>query len=100
MTRSPLSNFFAAFVVWTPIICIAAGAIWFLAIGAMHLEMITFGSEFFVGNNETPNVPTWKLEGGNNMSSEALMDALNSGDTDRMQLALADYEASAAAAER
>lgn len=101
MTRNPVRNIFSTFVVWTPVLLIVGGAIWFLALGAMHLEMITYGSEVFVGNNETANLPSWKMgESGGGAGQEAmLLEALNSGDTGRMQSALNQYEASVAAAD-
>lgn len=102
MSRNPVSNFVYSFIAWLPILAVLGAFVWVLAVGAMNLEVRTFGSEFFVGNNETSNMPEWKMEGQSNAPAggsdvDMLTDALNSGDTARMQAALAQHEQNNAA---
>ncbi|MEO6866406.1 MAG: hypothetical protein ABI200_00115 [Gaiellales bacterium] len=73
-------------VAWLPMLALVVGVLYVLASGLLHLEMISFGSEFFIGNNETSNLPT--PLGGGVSHEEVLLDALNSGDTVQMQAAL------------
>jgi hypothetical protein len=96
MTRSPLANIVSAFTVWTPILTAVVAVVWVLCIGVMHLEIVTYGSEVFVKNSETANVPSWRMNQGGadgGMSSEQLMDVINSGDTQQMQSALNEIQA-------
>ena len=71
-----------------PIILVVFGALWVLGAGAQQLEMISFGSEFFVGNHESSNLPP----AIGPSDEDILTDALNSGDVDRMSAALEQVE--------
>ena len=73
-------------VAWLPMLALIMGVMYVLGSGLLHLEMISFGSEFFIGNDETSNLPT--PIGGGASHEDVLLDALNSGDTVRMQAAL------------
>lgn len=103
MSRNPVSNFAYSFVAWLPILAVLGAFVWVLAVGVMNLEVRTFGSEFFVGNDQTSNMPEWKMQGQSGASSGGsddvamLTEALNSGDTGRMQAALAQHEMNNAA---
>lgn len=73
-----------------PFLALLVGVGWVLVSGMQQLEMISFGTEFFVGNDETTNLPT---PIGGISDEELLMQALDSGDVDRMAAALDEYEA-------
>ncbi|NLG26447.1 MAG: hypothetical protein GX557_00930 [Chloroflexi bacterium] len=72
-------------IAWLPFLAVAIGVLWVLMSGLEQLEMISFGTEFFVGNDETTNM--MKPLGGVS-DEELLMDALNSGDVEQMSAAL------------
>lgn len=75
-------------IAWLPIIAVAIGVFWVLGSGLEQLETISFGSEFFVGNDETTNLPP--SIGPSN--EQVLMDALATGDTEQMSAALDQVE--------
>lgn len=77
-------------IAWFPILAVAVAVAWVMASGLLQLEMISFGSEYLVGNHETTNMPT-PLGGASD--AEMLTAALESGDTERMAAALDQLEA-------
>jgi hypothetical protein len=77
-----------------PLLAIAAGAVWMVMQGLVSLEMYSFGTEFFVGNDMTAN----QLPGaGAVRDEEILSDALASGDVEQMIAALDRVERAHAA---
>lgn len=80
-------------VYWTiaraPFVLIAVGSVWALLSGMAGLEAVSFGTEWFVGNDETANVMQ-PIGGGSD--EELLMQALETGDTAQMEAALAQVE--------
>jgi hypothetical protein len=77
-----------------PLLALAAGALWMVMQGLVHLEMYSFGTEFFVGNDMTAN----QLPGAGAASDEEILsDALASGDVEQMIAALDRVERAHAA---
>ena len=77
-----------------PLILLFAGVMWVLLNGLVHLEAYSFGTEYFIGNDETAN----RLPGvGGGSEADVLMSALESGDVQRMEAALANVEAAQSA---
>lgn len=83
------SDLLCTTVAWLPLLGIVVAALWVLTTGLLHLEMISFGSEFLVGNDETTNLPT---PIGGTSDADLLLQALESGDTERMAGTLAQVE--------
>lgn len=82
-------------IAWLPLLALAAGIVWVLAAGMVQLEMISFGTEFFVGNDETSNRP---VPIGGPSDEDLLMAALESGDLTQMSAAVDLVESRNAAA--
>jgi hypothetical protein len=80
-------------IAWLPLLAIVVAIGWILASGVLGLETVSFGSEFFVKNSETTNLPAQLPS-----QADALQAALDSGDTDQMSAALDRYEQQQAAA--
>lgn len=92
MTRNPISNLITLFIVWVPILAVAAAVVWIFCFGAMHFEMITNGSQVFVSNQETTNAPAWRSDANSSgVQAGKLEDALASGDANQMATALGEY---------
>lgn len=85
------------FVYWLigrlPLIAIVLAVGWILVQGLVHLEMYSFGTEFFVGNNETDNVMPMPRS-----DEDILSEALASGNVADMEAALDEVEARHSAA--
>ncbi|MCB0880191.1 MAG: hypothetical protein KDC46_14555 [Thermoleophilia bacterium] len=85
------SDAFYVILARLPLILLFAGVMWVLLNGLIHLEAYSFGTEYFMGNDETTN----QLPGlGGPSDSQVLSDALASGDVDQMEAALNRVEAS------
>jgi len=67
-----------------PFLLVIVGVAWVLLSGMGELERISFGTEWFVGNDETTNLPA----GTGPTNEEILLEAYSSGDTAKMQAAL------------
>lgn len=80
-------------IAWLPLLAVALGVAWVLMTGVSNLEQRSFGSEFFLGNDESTNMP----ETLGPSDEDVLADALASGDTGRMAQAMAQVEARQAA---
>ncbi|MCW2925035.1 MAG: hypothetical protein JWM98_2439 [Thermoleophilia bacterium] len=76
-------------IAWLPLLAVVIGVAWVLMFGVLHLEKRSFGSEFFIGNDQSTNLP--ETLGPSN--EDILADALASGDTTRMSQALDQVEA-------
>ncbi|MCW2973934.1 MAG: hypothetical protein JWN72_2207 [Thermoleophilia bacterium] len=57
MPAKNLSGAFYTFIAWLPFLAVIVGVVYVLAIGVLHLEMDSYGTEFFVKNSETTNRP-------------------------------------------
>lgn len=75
------SDVFATAIAWLPFLAVLVGVMWVLATGLVALEQRSFGSELFVKNSQTSNLPEWAQESSR---SDRLQAALDSGDTGRM----------------
>ncbi|MCW2961081.1 MAG: hypothetical protein JWM25_999 [Thermoleophilia bacterium] len=73
-----------------PLLLLFAGICWVLFGGLAHLEMYSFGTEFFIGNDETSNLLP---EIGGTSDEARLQAALDSGNVATMDSALTAYEA-------
>jgi hypothetical protein len=84
-------------IAWLPMLVIAAGIMWVLAVGVLHLEINSFGTEFFVSNAETSNrlAPISGASGAGASGDAAMLQAaLDSGDPVVMGEALDGLEQS------
>ena len=88
------SDLFYVSLVRLPLLALMLAIAWILLSGMAELEAISFGTEWFVGNDETANRFT-PLGGATD--EELLLDAANTGDPAQMQAALDRYEAQQAA---
>lgn len=52
---SGISGGIYTFIAWFPFIAVIACVVWVLAVGVMHLETNSYGTEYFVKNSETTN---------------------------------------------
>ncbi|MBC7459996.1 MAG: hypothetical protein H7287_01405 [Thermoleophilia bacterium] len=57
MPAKNISGAFYTFIAWMPFLAVIVGVVWVLAVGVLHLEMDSYGTEFFVKNSETTNRP-------------------------------------------
>jgi len=88
-TRSASDGIYVA-IAWLPFLAVIVGVLWVLATGVLHLEINSFGTEFFVGNDQTTNQLA-PVGGGQEADLQA---ALDSGDTEQMAAALDRLDAS------
>jgi hypothetical protein len=73
-----------------PLLLLVAGVCWVMVGGLTQLEAYSFGTEYFIGNDETSNLMP-QIGGA---SDEAkLQAALDSGNVETMDAALSAYEA-------
>jgi hypothetical protein len=79
-------------IAWLPLLAIVVAVGWVLATGVLGLETVSFGSELFVKNSETTNLPQQLPS-----QTDALEAAVNSGDVNQMSAALDRYEQQGAA---
>lgn len=76
-------------IAWLPLLAIVVAVGYFLCLGMFSLEERSFGTEFFVSNDATTNLP----EGTGPSTEQILMDALSTGDEAQMAAALNDAQA-------
>lgn len=82
------SDVAATIVVWLPILAVAAGILYVLALGMFSLETISFGTEFFISNDATTNLPAPV-----GVTNDQLLEAASSGNLEQMEATLAQAEA-------
>lgn len=79
------SDLFYVSVARLPFLALIGGVVWFVLAGMAELEAISFGTEWFVGNDQTDNLMD-PIGGGS--YEEQLLAALETGDPAAMQAAL------------
>jgi hypothetical protein len=57
MPAKNLSGAVYTFIAWMPLFALIAAVVWVLAVGVLHLEMDSNGTEYFVKNSDTTNHP-------------------------------------------
>ncbi len=83
------SDLIYATIARLPFLLVIAGVVWVLFSGVLALETFSFGSEYLIGNDQTTNaLPT--LPGP---SDQDILDAVASGDVDRMSAVLDQAQA-------
>lgn len=93
MAVRSVSDLIYATIARLPFLLVIAGVVWVLFSGVLALETYSTGSEYLVGNHETTNaLPT---PGG--VSQQDALDAIASGDVNRMSAVLDDAAAQQAA---
>lgn len=90
MRTGTASNAVYSTILWLPILGLIAGVAWVLMNGMAGLEAISYGTEWFVGNDETANVME-PIGGGT--YEDQLIAAMDTGDPEAMQAALDRVEA-------
>lgn len=96
MATRTASNAIYTAIAWSPFLLVGAAVLWVLAVGVLHLEILSFGTEWFVTNEETINRFQPLPSGGGDAA--ALQAALDSGDPAVMSAALDAAMAEPAAA--
>lgn len=87
------SDLIYATIARLPFLLVIAGVAYVMFSGLLALETFSFGSEYLIGNDQTTNaLPTI---GGT--SQQDVLDAITSGDVDRMSAVLDQVEAQQAA---
>lgn len=83
------SDLIYATIARLPFLLVIAGVVWVLFSGLLALETFSFGTEYLIGNDQTTNaLPTL---GG--PSDQDVLDAIQSGDVNRMSAVLDQAEA-------
>ncbi len=90
MAVRSLSDVVYVLIARLPLLLLLVAIAWVLLGGLVQLEAYSFGTEYFIGNDETAN----RLPGigGGGSDADVLMSALESGDVERMEAALAHVE--------
>ncbi len=87
------SDLFYSTIARLPFLLVVAGVVYVLFSGVLALETYSFGTEYLIGNHETANaLPT--LPGP---SQQDVLDAVASGDVDRMSAVLDQVQQQGAA---
>ena len=55
MPAKTISGAVYTFIAWLPLLAVVVGVAWVLAVGVLHLEMNSYGTEYLVKNSETTN---------------------------------------------
>ena len=93
MAIRSVSDVFYTALARLPFLLLLAGVVWVICTGLLGLETYSFGTEYFIDNDQSTNV----LPGVGQSSSQDVLDAISSGDVNEMSAALdkaaADQEA-------
>ena len=76
-----------------PFLIVVVGVVWVLCSGLLALETFSFGTEYFIGNDQTANA----LPSLPGVGQQDVLAAIESGDTERMTQVLDQLEAEQAA---
>jgi hypothetical protein len=87
------SDLMYATIARLPFLLVIAGVVWVLFSGLLALETFSFGTEYLIGNDETTNA----LPGLGGPTQQDALDAIASGDVNRMSAVLDQVQAEQAA---
>ena len=55
MPAKTISGAVYTFIAWLPLLAVVVGVAWVLAVGVLHLEMNSYGTEYTIKNSATTN---------------------------------------------